>query len=163
MRGRIPPPQTITMKRPEAIEVYLPSPSTARLKIAPHITEVQSPQRMKNITPIGISARENERFEVGRELHGRGVTKDHTQYEEYDGYRADKADHSAAGDLSADGSAYQTATEHKEPVHADNRSGDSGADADLGGCHVEVHEVRNTHLDTHIDEYGDDTKHEMLE
>ena len=52
------------MNRPEAIDVYLPRPSTARLNMAPHITDVQSPQRMKNITPIGISARENDSWEV---------------------------------------------------------------------------------------------------
>ena len=43
------------MKIPEPIEVYLPRPSTARLKIVPHITEVQRPQRVKKITPTGTS------------------------------------------------------------------------------------------------------------
>ena len=42
-RGRIPPPQTSAMKIPEAFSVYLPSPSTARLKMPPHMTEVQRP------------------------------------------------------------------------------------------------------------------------
>ena len=60
----MPPPQTMTMKSPEARDVYLPSPSTARLKIAPHITDVHRPQRMKNITPIGIASSEKLSWDV---------------------------------------------------------------------------------------------------
>ena len=41
------------MKIPEAIAVYLPSPSTARLKIPPHMIDVQSPQSAKNMIPTG--------------------------------------------------------------------------------------------------------------
>ena len=52
--GKIPPPHTITMKRPEATAVYLPRTVTARLKIAPHITDVQRPQRIKNTAFKGI-------------------------------------------------------------------------------------------------------------
>ena len=38
---------------PEAFAVAEPSPSTARLKIAPHITDVQSPQSTKNPIATG--------------------------------------------------------------------------------------------------------------
>src|SRR5574344_1210522 len=48
------------MKIPDAVAVYLPSPSTARLKIPPHITEVQRPHNTRNITPMGTSAKPNE-------------------------------------------------------------------------------------------------------
>ena len=44
------------MKIPEAWAVYLPRPSTARLKIPPHITEVQRPQSTRNIALAGTSA-----------------------------------------------------------------------------------------------------------
>ena len=42
------------MKIPLAIAVKRPRPSTARLKIAPHITEVQRPTRRKANVPSGI-------------------------------------------------------------------------------------------------------------
>ena len=42
--GIRPPPTTIIMKMPEAISLYLPRPSVQRLKIAPHMIEVQIPQ-----------------------------------------------------------------------------------------------------------------------
>ena len=50
----IPPPQTMTIKIPDAAAVYFPNPSTARLKMPPHITEVHNPQRIRNMTFIGI-------------------------------------------------------------------------------------------------------------
>ena len=56
----IPPPQTSTIKIPEAASVYLPSPSTARLKIPPHITEVHNPQRIKKATFNGTLAIPNQ-------------------------------------------------------------------------------------------------------
>ena len=40
---------------PEAIAVYLPRPSTAMLKIAPHITEVQRPTSNMAKMPTGTS------------------------------------------------------------------------------------------------------------
>ena len=55
INGRIPPPQTITMKIPEAAAVYLPKPSTAKLKIPPHMMEVHKPQRAMNMIPTGTS------------------------------------------------------------------------------------------------------------
>lgn len=58
--GNIPPPQTITINNPDATAVYLPKPVTARLNIAPHITDVQSPQRIKNTAFIGICTELNE-------------------------------------------------------------------------------------------------------
>ena len=54
--GMTPPPTTIVMNSPEAVAVYFPSPSVARLKITPHMTEVQIPQRMMNSTFTGTSA-----------------------------------------------------------------------------------------------------------
>ncbi len=45
--GKIPPPQTNTIKIPEAFSVNLPKPSTARLNIPPHITEVHRPINTK--------------------------------------------------------------------------------------------------------------------
>ena len=51
--GRIPPPTTIIMNAPEARAVAEPSPSTARLKIVPHMTEVQSPQRTRRRAESG--------------------------------------------------------------------------------------------------------------
>ena len=60
MAGRIPPPHTIIMKMPEAAAVYLPRPSTARLKMPPHITEVHRPQSTKNMMLIGTSTTPNE-------------------------------------------------------------------------------------------------------
>ena len=92
---------------------------------------------MKNITPIGISARENDSWGGdGRELDCCRVTKEHSKKKEYDGDNAHEADHGAAGDLPSDGSSHETTTKHEEPVHPDNCSSHSGADADLGGCHV---------------------------
>ena len=41
---------------PDAAAVYLPSPSTARLKIAPHMTEVQRPQRMSRRILTGTAS-----------------------------------------------------------------------------------------------------------
>ena len=38
----------MVIKRPEAAAVYLPKPSTARLKMPPHITDVQRPQSTIN-------------------------------------------------------------------------------------------------------------------
>ena len=52
----------MTIKIPEAAAVYLPNPSVAKLKIPPHITEVQSPQRVKNMTLEGTSASPKEIF-----------------------------------------------------------------------------------------------------
>ena len=43
----MPPPQTIVMKMPEAAAVYTPSPDVARLKMAPHMTDVASPQSIR--------------------------------------------------------------------------------------------------------------------
>ena len=54
--GSMPPPHTIIMKMPDAAAVCLPKPSTARLKIAPHITDVQSPQSIKSSIFTGTSA-----------------------------------------------------------------------------------------------------------
>ena len=51
----IPPPQTSAMKIPEAGAVYFPRPSAARLKIAPHITDVQSPHRTMKMRATGSS------------------------------------------------------------------------------------------------------------
>ncbi len=48
------------MKIPDAISVYFPKPSTARLKIPPHITEVHSPHRIKNIILIGTETKPKE-------------------------------------------------------------------------------------------------------
>ena len=53
--GKIPPPQTNAMKIPLAAGVYLPKPSAARLKIAPHITLVMRPQRNMRIMLTGNS------------------------------------------------------------------------------------------------------------
>ena len=44
------------MKAPEAMEVYLPKPSTAILNIPPHITEVHNPTRINATMATGISA-----------------------------------------------------------------------------------------------------------
>lgn len=52
------------MKIPEAAVTYLPSPSTARLKIPPHMTEVQSPMRTRQKALMGTSAKPKERPEV---------------------------------------------------------------------------------------------------
>ena len=41
---------------PEAFAVYLPRPSVARLKIPPHITDVQRPQRKMNTQDNGTFA-----------------------------------------------------------------------------------------------------------
>ena len=41
--GMMPPPTTIAMNIPEPRAVYLPKPSTERLKIQDHITDVHSP------------------------------------------------------------------------------------------------------------------------
>ena len=48
------------MKIPEAASVYLPRPSTAKLKIPPHIIEVQRPQSAINMMLIGTCATPNE-------------------------------------------------------------------------------------------------------
>ena len=50
----MPPPHTSAMKMPEAAAVYLPRPSTARLKMAPHMIEVQKPQRIIRPRASGI-------------------------------------------------------------------------------------------------------------
>ena len=47
LRGGSQQGQDVGMKIPEADSVYLPRPSTARLKMTPHITEVQRPQRTR--------------------------------------------------------------------------------------------------------------------
>ncbi len=44
---------------PDAAAKYLPNPSTARLKIPPHIIEVHNPTNTKNIAFIGTSAKPN--------------------------------------------------------------------------------------------------------
>ena len=51
-----PPPTTMVMNRPEAAAVNLPRPSVARLKITPHMTDVQMPHRMMSSTLTGTSA-----------------------------------------------------------------------------------------------------------
>ena len=56
MNGMIPPPTTIVMKIPDAFAVYFPRPSVARLKIPPHITDVQRPQRKMNTQDNGTLA-----------------------------------------------------------------------------------------------------------
>ena len=43
-----------------AFSVYLPNPSTARLKIPPHITEVQRPTSTSNIALIGTFTNPNK-------------------------------------------------------------------------------------------------------
>ena len=53
INGRIPPPTTIAMKIPEAFSVYLPRPSVARLKMQPHMIEVQRPIRTRNTVKRG--------------------------------------------------------------------------------------------------------------
>ena len=50
----IPPPTTKVMKMPEAASVYLPRPSTERLKMPPHMMEVHKPHAAMNIHLIGI-------------------------------------------------------------------------------------------------------------
>ena len=57
--GKIPPPTTIIIKIPEACAVYLPKPSTARLKIPPHIMDVHKPQSTKNRALTGTEAISN--------------------------------------------------------------------------------------------------------
>ena len=47
----------MNMKKPVAEEVYFPSPSTAILKMFPHMTEVKHPVRMRNTALIGISVK----------------------------------------------------------------------------------------------------------
>ena len=53
---KIPPPQTIVINAPDAIDVYLPNPSTAILKIPPHITDVHNPTRINAKIPTGTGA-----------------------------------------------------------------------------------------------------------
>ena len=48
-------PQTMVMKAPEAMAVYLPSPSVARLKMPPHITLAHRPTSRKQKMPTGTS------------------------------------------------------------------------------------------------------------
>ena len=55
MSGMMPPPTTIIMKMPEACSLYLPRPSTARLKMAPHMMEVQIPQTARKMHFIGTA------------------------------------------------------------------------------------------------------------
>ena len=55
MRGITPPPTTIVINIPDAAAVYLPKPSTARLNIPPHMTDVQRPQRTINRHFTGTS------------------------------------------------------------------------------------------------------------
>ncbi len=47
-------PTTSIMKMPDACSVYLPRPSTARLKMPPHISEVHNPQSIRKIALNGI-------------------------------------------------------------------------------------------------------------
>ena len=47
------------MKIPEAFSVYLPNPSTARLKIPPHMMDVQSPTNARNIALTGTCTSPN--------------------------------------------------------------------------------------------------------
>lgn len=51
----MPPPTTIVMKRPDALAVYLPRPSVARLKMPPHMTEVHRPQSRRKRHFMGTS------------------------------------------------------------------------------------------------------------
>src|SRR5665648_82147 len=52
------------MKIPEAAATYLPKPSTARLKIPPHITEVHNPHNTRNMALIGTLAEPNAKPSV---------------------------------------------------------------------------------------------------
>src|SRR5690554_2461671 len=56
----IPPPTTIIIKIPDAALVYFPSPSTARLKILPHIIDVHNPQTTSKSALKGTTVNENE-------------------------------------------------------------------------------------------------------
>ena len=49
----MPPPTTMVMKMPEAASVYLPRPSTERLKMPPHMMEVHRPQRAMSTLLVG--------------------------------------------------------------------------------------------------------------
>ena len=55
-RGKIPPPTTMVINNPDAASVYFPKPSTERLKIPPHITDMNSPTatRKKHLMGIGL-------------------------------------------------------------------------------------------------------------
>ena len=55
-RGNIPPPTTMVINNPDAASVYFPKPSTERLKIPPHITDMNSPTatRKKHLMGIGL-------------------------------------------------------------------------------------------------------------
>ena len=44
------------MKIPEALSVYLPRPSTAKLKMPPHMTDVQRPHNTNNAALTGTCA-----------------------------------------------------------------------------------------------------------
>ena len=46
---------------PSEVAVYFPNPSTARLKIPPHMIEVQRPTNTKYIALIGTSAKPNDK------------------------------------------------------------------------------------------------------
>lgn len=59
--GKMPPPHTNTMNRPEAAARYLPNPSTAKLKIPPHMMEVHRPTSTRYIALMGTSANPKER------------------------------------------------------------------------------------------------------
>ena len=56
IKGKIPPPTTIVIKIPDAEAVKRPNPSTARLNIPPHITEVHNPIKTRYIALIGTLA-----------------------------------------------------------------------------------------------------------
>lgn len=49
----MPPPTTIIMNIPEPRAVYFPSPSTERLKMHDHITDVHSPQATRSSAATG--------------------------------------------------------------------------------------------------------------
>ena len=53
MSGIMPPPTTIIMNIPDASAVYLPNPSTERLNMHDHITEVHNPQSIRSKAAIG--------------------------------------------------------------------------------------------------------------
>ena len=51
------------MKMPEAAAVYTPSPDVARLKMAPHMTDVASPQSIRKSRLMRTGSAPNERSE----------------------------------------------------------------------------------------------------
>ena len=72
------------------------------------------------------------------------------------------SEHCLAADLAANSTTEETTAHHHQPIEADYGTCNSGTYERVVG-HIEVGGVRNTHLDTYIEEYGDGTKHEMTE